>query len=125
MFKYSKLKEIVAKAFISYEKRNEKGVLESLKEFQNTWDSQDAKRHRINFGKAVGILSNKEHESAEIFNEEWFDFLNSGTYLSLSGLANYYDPEEILIHLSKINRLSDSMQVYEKEIDKIFAKGFT
>lgn len=124
MFKSSQLREIVTEGVAGYKDENKIKILQSLKEFRNVWNSGGCRQYIINFGKAAGILQNKNHEFAEVFNTAWRDFLNSGTYLSTIAITGSYDSTELLVYFSKANRAINSLEEYEKEIDKIFAEGF-
>ena len=120
MFKPVQLRKIVAGGVTAYNGGDRGSILESLNEFKNIWESQGCKNYIMNFGKAVGVLKNKDYQGVEMFERDWLDFFNSGTYLSLAGLLRHYDPEKLLVSFSKINRLSDLMSEHEKEIDKAF-----
>lgn len=120
MFEPLELRKFVPKIVKSYGTGNKELVIQSLEEFREVWESQDCKNYISVFGKAAGILQNKDHEFAEVFNRDWFDFLDSGFYLSLVALTKDYDGPKLLCHISKINRLSESMQEHGKRIDKIF-----
>lgn len=124
MFKPSQLRKIVIEGVAGYKDENKIKILQSLKEFRNVWNSEGCRKYITNFGKATGILQNKGHEFAGMFNTAWIDFLNSGTYLSTIAITESYDPEELLVYFSKANRAINSLEEYEKEIDKIFAEGF-
>lgn len=124
MFKPSQLGKIVAEGVIAYGKEDRTRLLYFLKEFEKIWSSKECRNYITNFGKAAGILQNKGHKFAEMFNTDWHVFLDCGTYLSTIAVTEDYNPMELLLHFSKINRTIGFLQEHEKKIDEVFAKGF-